>query len=138
MSNRICPGEEVLSAYLGDCLSPEEKTSVERHLAGCSRCRELMIDTLNVMKSEKLYDLWRNVFRSIKKNLWLIGALSAFSLSFIFPGYFMQFLAVSLVMGMKWLLEARSMKTILMVYEAWKVSRKSDDKETFFHERSRK
>lgn len=138
MSSRICPGEEILSAYLEGCLRDAEKSAVECHLAGCPICRELMIDTLNVMKAGKLVDLWRNAAGFAGKNITLAAALAAFSLSFIFPGHFIQFLVLALVVCVKWLLEARSMKTILMVYEAWKAERESGRKDAFFHERSRK
>ena len=50
--------------------------------------------------------------------LWLGAAALSFALSYAFPHYFMQFLAVSLVSAFKWLVEHRAMKTQILIYKA--------------------
>ena len=50
--------------------------------------------------------------------LWLVAALGAFALSFVIRRYFMQCLAVSVVCAFKWAIDARAMKTKILIYKA--------------------
>ena len=50
--------------------------------------------------------------------LWLGTAVLAFALSFVFPLYFMQFLAAALFCGFKWAIERRALKTQILIYKA--------------------
>lgn len=126
MNNRICPQEEVLSAYLSGSLSEEEREKTERHLAGCGNCRKLVVETHEVVKTLKFSEFKGAFWGWIKKNRWFIGALTAFIASFFFPKYFLQLLAACVLMGGKWIVEARTAKILIMIYEAWK----QGDKET--------
>ena len=49
---------------------------------------------------------------------WLIGAISAFLISFIVPRYFLQFSTLTIVLAAKWIVEERQAKTRILVYQA--------------------
>src|SRR5215471_6052156 len=40
-----CPGPEQLAAYVDGMLAPADRTDLDRHLAGCADCREVVGDT---------------------------------------------------------------------------------------------
>ena len=42
----------------------------------------------------------------------------SFALSFVFRRYFMQFLVVTVLAGVKWVVEMRASKTQIMIYRA--------------------
>ena len=55
-----------------------------------------------------------------KINIYLILAIISFILSFVFQHYFVQFLTATLLLGIKWISDAKSTKMLVMIYEAWK------------------
>ena len=65
-----------------------------------------------------------SVFRKspVKQNLqnkcWLAAGAASFLLSFVFPGYFMQCLAIAFLAGVKWIVDERAAKTRIMIYKA--------------------
>lgn len=50
--------------------------------------------------------------------LWLGLGLASFSLSFVFPGYFFQFLVAALLFGIKWIVDQKARKTQVLIYRA--------------------
>lgn len=128
MNNRICPQgqEEILSAYLAGSLSEKEREETERHLAGCENCRKLVVETYEVIKTLRFDGIKKTFLGWIKRNRWFLGALTAFIASFFFPRYFLQLLAACLLMGGKWIVDAKTARMLIMIYEAWK----KGDKET--------
>ena len=120
MRNRICPSEETLSMYLYGLLSGEDRSATEKHLAGCSLCRRLIVETYEVTSLQRACKKYKTWFGLITKNRWFIGALAALALSFFFPAYFFQFLTACLLMGSKWIIDMKTTKTLIMIHEAWK------------------
>ncbi len=49
---------------------------------------------------------------------WIALAAASFTLSFLFRGYFMQFLALTLLFGVKWIVDRKAIKTQIIVYKA--------------------
>ena len=130
MKNRICPSEELLSRYFIGSLAGDDKTIIERHLVGCPHCRQLLIETCEIMSSRLVYKRVKMWLNSIVKNRWLIGAVTALALSFFVPVYFFQFLTVCFLAGAKWIIDARTTKMMIMIHEAWKRGGKAElDKE---------
>jgi len=41
-------------------------------------------------------------------------------MSFTVPQYFIQLLVATLLLGIKWIVDAKSIKMFIMVYDAWK------------------
>ncbi|MBI4352560.1 MAG: hypothetical protein HY593_01410 [Candidatus Omnitrophica bacterium] len=50
--------------------------------------------------------------------LWLGLGIVSFTLSFVFPRYFLQFLVLTCLFGVKWIVDQRVTKTQIMVYKA--------------------
>jgi hypothetical protein len=53
-------------------------------------------------------------------NIYLALAVVSFIMSFIAPRYFIQLLAATLIFGMKWVIDSRSTRMLIMIHEAWK------------------
>lgn len=55
-----------------------------------------------------------------KINLYLVLACAAFLLSFITPRYFIQSLVATLILGIKWVVDSKTTRMLIMIQEAWK------------------
>jgi len=120
MSNRICPNETILSEYLAGCIPEKERDAVEVHLAACAACRRLVAEAYEVAEGAVFYRLKTRVITFFKTYKWLLGALMALSLSFLYRKYFLQFLFVFAVTGFKWVAESRTGRVLVLIKEAWK------------------
>lgn len=128
-----CPDEATLTAYLSGILKEEEKASLEEHIAGCHLC----LDNIRAgYAADKLYNegkltgasdkLTRKAKgiaemkdnRKLQRNIWLVLTILAFFLSFTIPKYFAQFLVASLILGLKWVSESESIRTLIIAMEA--------------------
>lgn len=56
--------------------------------------------------------------QKLLNTLWFLGAVGAFLLSFAFPRYFIQCVALSVLFGIKWIVDQRASKTQILVYKA--------------------
>ncbi len=65
----------------------------------------------------------------IKRNVWLIAFMSSFAASFFLPRFFLQFLILSVIFGLKWVFDKASTRTLVMIYHAWKRRDRNTDKE---------
>jgi len=54
------------------------------------------------------------------KNLWLIGSIMTFALSFFVPRYFVQLLVATILMAVKWIFDSVNARILIMIYDAWK------------------
>jgi hypothetical protein len=114
---RFCPSEEELGEYVAGCLPQDETPAMERHLSECKKCRVLVAEAHRAMRSPDIVEMVSKVAGRIVKNLWLIAGTVFFLLSFLFPGYFFQFLAVSLMLWLKWILGSKRSGTVIMIKE---------------------
>ncbi len=120
MNNRICPTEETLSAYLSGSLTKNEVSAIETHLTACKTCRELVFDTYDLISKPVPGIILSTMLSFIKKNVWGLLSLVSFTLSFTCGKYFFQFLAASILLGLKWITDSKTTKTLIMIHEAWK------------------
>jgi hypothetical protein len=120
MNRSICPAEEKLSEYLSGVLHKEEKDELEEHLVSCEKCRKLIVEADEIINSSVLKKIGEKVMKRIKDSRWFIGALAAFIFSFLLPRYFLQFLIACMLMGAKWIMDSKTTKMLVMIYEAWK------------------
>ena len=129
-----CPDEVALTAFLGGKLKEAEARPIEEHVAGCPLC----LDNVRAgYLGEKLYDgkglppsnaeIIRKAKgiakmdsrkKRIRSNLWLAATVAAFLLSFTVPKYFAQFLVAALILGLKWVSESESIRTLIVAMEA--------------------
>ncbi len=128
-----CPDEAALIAYLSGTLNEVQARAVEEHIAACHLCLEnvragYIGDKLYGEKglsasSDKLIRKAKGVAkmkgkRTLQRNLWLVGTVLAFSLSFTVPKYFAQFLVAALILGLKWVSESEGIRTLIVSMDA--------------------
>jgi len=116
------PKEAELADYLSNTLTGEGRKRIEDHIACCNDCLDNVVsahESVKIFKKRKA-----GVMKKI--NVYLILAIISFIFSFVFQRYFVQFLTAALLLGLKWVSDAKSTKMLVMIYEAWK---KGGDKE---------
>lgn len=128
-----CPDEATLTAYLGGSMTAWERERVEEHVASCPICLENIraghlsdklygekalpvSDDRLIRKAKGIAKMKDN--RTLQRNLWLIGTVLAFSLSFAIQRYFAQFLVAALILGLKWVSESESVRTLIIAMDA--------------------
>jgi hypothetical protein len=110
------PKEAELAGYLSNTLTGEDRKKVEDHIACCNDCLDNVVSAHESVKKFK-----RGRPKGMKKiNVYLVLAIISFILSFIFRDFFLQFLAATILLGIKWISDAKSTKMLVMIYEAWK------------------
>lgn len=111
-----------LADYLEGRLAGSRRTEIETHLASCGECLAAAVaahEAVNECGKTKRKKKWG--FGSMKKlNIYLIIAIIAFALSFMVPRYFVQLLVATLLCGMKWIVDSKSTRMLVMIHEAWK------------------
>ena len=50
--------------------------------------------------------------------IWISAAAVSFALSFIFPRYFFQLVALTVLSGVKWIVDQRATRTQILIYKA--------------------
>lgn len=116
-----CPAEDLLSNYLIGALDEAQHQEVERHLADCPYCIYRIAEAYEVLNESKI-KLIKEFFMGARKNinLWLIGCVIMFLLSFLIQRYFIQFLVGAILLGIKWIVDNKNTKMLIMIYDAWK------------------
>ncbi len=141
----VCPDEAALSAYLNGTLSEPETEVIEKHIAACHLCLEnlrtaylgdklykemnLPDSTKELINKAKGIAKLNSKNKRLKKNLWLFATALAFTMSFIFPRYFVQFLVAALILGLKWVFESENARTLIMVLSSLRRHSKEKDEE---------
>ena len=110
------PKESELADYLSNTLTGEDRKRAEDHIACCNDCLDNAVSAYESVKTFKK----RKAGVMKKINVYLILAVISFGLSFVFRDYFVQFLTATLLLGIKWITDAKSTKMLIMIYEAWK------------------
>lgn len=114
------PIETELADFLSGTLPAKERKRIEEHVASCGEC---LANILSAHESVMEFNAKRDRQKGdpMKKiDLYLILAIISFAFSFIMPRYFIQFLVATLLFGIKWIVDAKSTKMLVMIYEAWK------------------
>ncbi len=137
-----CPDEAALAAFLGGKLKEVEARAIEGHIAGCPACLENVragylgerlhdggdlpaSDTEIIRKAKGIVKMDPRK-KNIRTTLWLAATVAAFLLSFTAPKYFAQFLAAALILGLKWVSESESVRTLIVAMDA---KRRHENKE---------
>ncbi len=120
MINRICPTDENLSEYVSGVITPENRTYIEKHLSICSKCRKTVVKAFNIIKEPKMIHFLKHIHKKIIADKWLISSAMFLILSFVFKEYFFQFLIASLLTGIKWIIDSKTTKLLIMINEARK------------------
>ena len=125
--NIKCLDDRMLSSYLDEKLSDAERKKIEEHIADCDICLDMLLVAYESQGRNKkcpaiLKDRIKNKLglKQPKKKpelKWLFAGLFFFALSFIFRHYFLQFLAISVILGFKWVMEGESAKRVIMIFK---------------------
>ena len=113
---KVHPKEAELADYLSNTLTGEERKRIEDHIACCNDCLDSAVSAHESVKTFKK----RKSSVMKKTNVYLVLAIISFILSFVFRDFFVQFLTATLLLGIKWVSDAKSTKMLVMIYEAWK------------------
>ena len=116
------PTEIELAGFLDRSLPEIERREVEAHISSCDDCLKRIV---SAHESVAVFNENRKPKKGKKKSmnkisLCLVLAIITFSLSFITPRYFIQLLVATLILGIKWIADAKSTRMLVMIYEAWK------------------
>jgi len=138
--NMRCLDEKTLSSYLDERLSDAERKSIEEHIADCNICLGTLLVAYEsqdsgrrcpaILKDKIKSRLGLKQPKKRPELKWLFASLFFFILSFVFRHYFLQFLAISVILGFKWVMEGESAKRVIMIFKGIqekekKVERKS-------------
>lgn len=145
-----CPSIETLGKYVSGELEPDELYNISNHTKGCKFCNELIEGALlhsaygKQIKLDSVPEKIKNRAKSLnpayspkerkkmdffKKNIWLMFSLITLTLSFFISRYFMQFLILSVIFGLKWIFDRASTRVLIMIYNAWKKHDTTGDRE---------
>lgn len=119
---RTHPSENDIADYLTHSLPVAEMERIGEHIAGCDECLAAVVSAYETSgKPGAKGSLKKRITSIMKKlNIYLLMAVLSFALSFITPRYFIQFLVATLLLGIKWIVDSKSTKMLVMIYEAWK------------------
>ena len=119
---RTHPTELELADFLNHTLSTKDRGRIEDHIAICEECLEKAVSAHeSVAQFNKIASMKKRKDDIMKKiNPYLILAIVSFLVSFTMPRYFIQFLVATLVLGIKWIVDSKTTKMLIMIYEAWK------------------
>lgn len=114
------PADTDLADLLSGAISAEKRKVVEEHVASCEHCLNAIASAQESVSSygTKISPRKGNIMKKI--NIYLILCIASFVLSFAVPRYFIQFLVATLLLGIKWIVDAKSTRMLVMIYEAWK------------------
>lgn len=90
-----------------DWIASAKALGARQKSASCPHCGKPITAFKKPLTAQK----WTNF-------LWLSLASASFGLSFVFRGYFMQFLLVAMLAGIKAIVELRATKTQILIYKA--------------------
>lgn len=132
-----CLTELAVHRYLERKSSPAERERVEKHLIDCYDCLQIMAEASKAKEAfdrgemkAKAGSRWTGPLskslpkqkerpRKPKTKRWFLAATLAFFLSFLYPAHFIQFSVLTLVFGMKWVVESRSQRILIALRDAW-------------------
>ena len=118
------PAELELAGLLSGGLKKIDRERIEKHLSSCDECMNAMVAAYESVSShnKKTPSKIRkgSGMKKTRPNIYLLLAIISFSLSFAAPRYFIQLLVATLLLGIKWIADAKSTKMLVMIYEAWK------------------
>lgn len=130
-----CLDEKELSSYLDEDLDEAGRMRIERHLAECRQCLDLLMVAYDAQRpsASRLRRIARTILNILRVSgrrgrvekkksglKWLLAALCLFALSFILKRFFLQFLAAAVVLGFKWVMEGEGARKAIMIFKGIK------------------
>jgi hypothetical protein len=140
-----CPTDEDLAGYISGEIFSDKREQISAHIGLCQRCLDIVATSLKVLSEQDAEDAPKDAIKKVlsiskkyprkgagrvsvfKKNKYLLVAGVFFILSFVLKKYFMQCLLAAGIFGVKWIMDTGSTKALIMIYDAWKTRKESDD-----------
>lgn len=122
LKQRTHPKEEDLADYLANTITSAQRAAAEEHIAACNECLEKIVlshEVVSEFNKDKIKEKRKAGFMK-KINPYLILAMITFILSFIFSSYFLQLLVATLLFGAKWIMDSKTTRMLITIYDAWK------------------
>ncbi len=116
---KACPDEVTLAKYINGELSAEERKALEGHISTCQECLFNMSEAETAVAGSKRLPKGNVMDIKNEFNIWFFISLFCFSLSFIIPRFFFQFLTGAAITGLKWIMDNRNTKLLIMIHQAW-------------------
>jgi len=114
------------TARLGAILALDEAPSRPESTDNVSKTRTQSMDRLpNVdpksrLPGESTAQRWNAFKTQLAKHAWLVVSIAFLGLSFFVPRYFVQFIVLTILFGLKWVFDTATTRQMIMIYEAWK------------------
>ena len=107
--------EKFIKNYLAEERKEPPRAAVERAKAlmtgrpgaACPHCGKPITPFKRPLQNQRLWNA-----------LWLLLAAGSFALSFVFRGYFIQWIALAVLFGVKWIVDQKAAKTQVLIYKA--------------------
>jgi hypothetical protein len=116
------PSENDLAEFMSGSIRGELAEDIREHLSECDRCLAAYVaayEAVGPSCSKRRAPRGRGgIFGHL--NIYLVLAALSFIVSFVTPRYFIQLLVATLILGIKWVVDSKSTKMLVMIYEAWK------------------
>lgn len=116
------PTESELADFLSGAMPQIKRKAVADHAGSCKECLDRIVSAYDAVKTFKQapHDKKGKINFMKRINIYLVLAVISFCLSFVVGRYFVQFLVATLLLGIKWIIDAKSTKMLITIYEAWK------------------
>jgi hypothetical protein len=111
-----CPSEVELARYLEGVLPYAKRQVIEKHLSDCSLCLDILVTSKNILKEEKI--VRKSLLSYLSKQKWLIITAACFGFSFMVRRFFLQFLFLALIFGIKWALGGEGSRNLVMIFRS--------------------
>ena len=110
-----CPSELELGKYLDKSASISRRGEIEKHMADCGYCLDLLVTAKAALKD---FPKKPDLFQALKQQKWFILSMFSLAASFFIKRYFFQFLTLSLILGLKWSLSAEGSRNLVMIFRS--------------------
>lgn len=145
-----CPTVETLGKYVSGTLEPGELYNISSHVKSCKFCNEIVEAALLHSAYEKHISFHKvparvrerakslnptyktrmnKIMNYLKRTIWIILSIGSLIASFFISRYFLQFLILAVLFGLKWIFNRESTRALIMIYNTWKRHDKDADKE---------
>lgn len=130
-----CPTEMDLAAFVLGRLGEDQRRRIQDHLVTCTGCLDAVAHATTRPRPRDTDgpspSTWQALSQKMKipaqaalpssgwkRHRYLLLALLAFAGSFTIPRYFLQWLALALIFGGKWVFDTASTRALVMIYES--------------------
>ena len=124
MKNRLCINDERLAQYLCGGLHLDEREDIEKHLAECNHCLQLITEAYEVTSTPFFIKYLTLFFNYLQKHKYTLLTSLSLGLSFIYSKYFFQFLLASALLGIKSIVNAKTTKLLILIKDSLKKENK--------------